>query len=94
MHTHHTHTPTYTHTCVQVLPLTRQLTNLAGNLWARSLRGARAERIEYLLLHTFHKEGYIVPDKEFGGGGGGEGKDGKRSGKAKRKPAYSGMSEE
>jgi hypothetical protein len=58
---------------VQVLPLTRQLTNLAGNLWSRSLKGARAERIEYLLLHTFHNAGYIVPDKEFGGGGGGGG---------------------
>lgn len=43
------------HVHVQVLPLTKQLTNLAGNLWSRSLRGARAERIEYLLLHEFHK---------------------------------------
>jgi DNA polymerase alpha subunit A len=77
---------------VQVLPLTRQLTNLAGNLWSRSLKGARAERIEYLLLHTFHNAGYIVPDKEFGGGGGGGG-GGKREGprgKPKKKPAYSG----
>ena len=53
----------------QVLPLTKQLTNLAGNLWARSLKGARAERIEYLLLHTFFNANYIVPDKEYGGGG-------------------------
>lgn len=49
---------------LQVLPLTKQLTNLAGNLWSRSLKGARAERIEYLLLHEFHQEKYIVPDKE------------------------------
>ena len=49
---------------LQVLPLTKQLTNVAGNLWSRSLRGARAERIEYLLLHDFHRLKYIVPDKE------------------------------
>jgi DNA polymerase alpha subunit A len=47
----------------QVLPLTKQLTNVAGNLWARSLKGARAERIEFLLLHEFHRLKYIVPDK-------------------------------
>lgn len=35
----------------QVLPLTRQLTTIAGNLWAHSLKGQRAERIEFLLLH-------------------------------------------
>ena len=40
---------------MMVLPLTKQLTNLAGNLWCRSLQGRRAERIEYLLLHEFHR---------------------------------------
>ena len=40
---------------IMVLPLTKQLTNLAGNLWTKSLQGKRAERIEYLLLHEFHK---------------------------------------
>ena len=40
---------------MMVLPLTKQLTNLAGNLWTKSLQGKRAERIEYLLLHEFHK---------------------------------------
>jgi DNA polymerase elongation subunit (family B) len=49
---------------LQVIPLTKQLTNLSGNLWARSLRGARAERIEFLLLHEFHSLKFIVPDKE------------------------------
>jgi DNA polymerase alpha subunit A len=48
---------------LQVLPLTKQLTNVSGNLWARSLKGARAERIEFLLLHEFHRLKYIVPDK-------------------------------
>lgn len=51
---------------LQVLPLTKQLTNLAGNLWARTMTGARAERNEYLLLHEFHKNKYICPDKTFG----------------------------
>jgi DNA polymerase alpha subunit A len=40
---------------MMVLPLTKQLTNLAGNLWNRSLLSARAERVEYLLLHEFHR---------------------------------------
>ena len=48
---------------LEVLPLTKQLTNLSGNLWARSLGSARAERIEYLLLHEFTRRGYMVPDK-------------------------------
>lgn len=39
---------------IDVLPLTKQLTELGGNLWSRSLTGARAERIEYLLMHKFH----------------------------------------
>lgn len=55
---------------IQVLPLSKQITNLAGNLWSRTLIGGRAERNEMLLLHEFHKLGYIVPDKAqaFGGG--------------------------
>jgi len=48
---------------MQVLPLTRQLTSLAGNLWQKSLFSQRAERIEYLLLHEFHRLKYAVPDK-------------------------------
>ncbi|RKP25111.1 DNA polymerase family B-domain-containing protein [Syncephalis pseudoplumigaleata] len=50
---------------LQILPLTRQLTTLAGNLWARTMSGARAERNEYLLLHEFHQRKFIVPDKAF-----------------------------
>ncbi|CAJ2659295.1 unnamed protein product [Trifolium pratense] len=48
---------------LSVLPLTRQLTNISGNLWGKTLQGARAQRVEYLLLHEFHKKKYIVPDK-------------------------------
>ena len=48
---------------VQMLPLTKVLTNLAGNSWARTLTGTRAERNEYILLHEFHRNKYICPDK-------------------------------
>jgi DNA polymerase alpha subunit A len=51
---------------VQMLPLSKQLTNLAGNSWARTLSGTRAERNEYILLHEFHKNKYICPDKIWG----------------------------
>jgi DNA polymerase alpha subunit A len=51
---------------VQMLPLTKVLTNLAGNSWARTLSGTRAERNEYILLHEFHKKRYILPDKAWG----------------------------
>jgi DNA polymerase alpha subunit A len=53
---------------VQMLPLTKVLTNLAGNSWARTLSGTRAERNEYILLHEFHKNKYICPDKVWGKG--------------------------
>jgi DNA polymerase alpha subunit A len=53
---------------VQMLPLSKQLTNLAGNSWARTLSGTRAERNEYILLHEFHKNKYICPDKVYGRG--------------------------
>lgn len=49
---------------VQLLPLTKVLTNLAGNSWARTLTGTRAERNEYILLHEFHRNKYICPDKQ------------------------------
>ncbi|KAL5220905.1 hypothetical protein ABZP36_025618 [Zizania latifolia] len=48
---------------LSVLPLTRQLTNISGNLWGKTLQGARAQRVEYLLLHAFHAKKFIVPDK-------------------------------
>ena len=53
---------------VQILPLSKTLTNLAGNSWARTLSGTRAERNEYILLHEFTKNKYICPDKVFGKG--------------------------
>ncbi|KAL8044514.1 hypothetical protein ABFX02_08G049900 [Erythranthe guttata] len=50
---------------LSVLPLTHQLTNISGNLWHKTLQGARAQRVEYLLLHAFHAKKFIVPDKFF-----------------------------
>ncbi|KAJ2226748.1 DNA-directed DNA polymerase alpha catalytic subunit pol1 [Coemansia sp. RSA 485] len=54
---------------LHALPLTRQLTALAGNLWARTLMGARAERNEFLLLHEFYRAKFIRPDKPVTGYG-------------------------
>ncbi|KEP54793.1 DNA polymerase II [Rhizoctonia solani 123E] len=50
---------------IQMLPLTRQLTNLAGNSWNKTLNGGRAERNEYILLHEFHRLKYVPPDKTW-----------------------------
>jgi len=58
---------------LQVLPLTKQLTTIAGNLWGRTMKGNRAERNEYLLLHEFHELKFIAPEKardKFGEKGG------------------------
>ena len=52
----------------QLLPLSKVLTNLAGNSWARTLSGTRAERNEYILLHEFYRNKYICPDKVWGRG--------------------------
>lgn len=49
---------------IQMLSLTKQLTNLAGNAWSQTLGGTRAGRNEYILLHEFARNSYIVPDKE------------------------------
>jgi DNA polymerase alpha subunit A len=49
---------------LNILPLTKQLTNIAGNLWFRSLQNARAERNEMLLLHEFRARKYLCPDKK------------------------------
>lgn len=49
---------------IQILSLSKQLTNLAGNAWSHTLSGTRAGRNEYILLHEFKRNDYIVPDKE------------------------------
>uniref|UniRef100_A0A8D2J7L8 DNA polymerase n=1 Tax=Varanus komodoensis TaxID=61221 RepID=A0A8D2J7L8_VARKO len=50
---------------LNVLPLALQITNIAGNVMSRTLMGGRAERNEYLLLHAFYENNYIVPDKQL-----------------------------
>lgn len=66
---------------LQILPLTKQLTCIAGNLWSHTLKSNRAERTEYLLLHEFHRLKFLPPEK----------KRGKRNGPLERgKAKYSG----
>ncbi|MES1919402.1 DNA polymerase alpha catalytic subunit [Bonamia ostreae] len=48
---------------LSVLPLTKQLTQLCGNLWSGSLQSKRAERNDFLLLHEFHRRKHICPEK-------------------------------
>lgn len=49
---------------LQIIPLTKQLTTIAGNLWFRSLQNARAERNEWLLMHEFYQRKFLCPDKK------------------------------
>ncbi|XKL64150.1 hypothetical protein PGB90_004236 [Kerria lacca] len=50
---------------LNTIPLSLQITNIAGNVMSRTLMGGRSERNEYLLLHAFNDKNYIVPDKKF-----------------------------
>lgn len=47
----------------QMLPLSRQLTCLAGNPWRATLAGTRSGRNDYLLMHEFAKHGFLIPEK-------------------------------
>jgi len=49
---------------LQILPLTKQLTELAGNSWNASLQNQRAQRNEMLLCHEFHRAKFVLPDRE------------------------------
>lgn len=75
----------------QMLPLTKVLTNLAGNSWARTLTGTRAERNEYILLHEFHRNKYICPDKpSFRGKQKAEDENSEEAADSKKKDKYKG----
>ncbi|KAL7712946.1 DNA polymerase [Entamoeba marina] len=52
---------------IEAIPLTKELTSLAGNIWSHSLLGKTAERVEYLLLHKFSqlRNTLILPDKIY-----------------------------
>lgn len=65
---------------LSLLPMTKELTNIAGNLWSKTLTGSRSDRVEHLLLHEFYNRKYIVPNKTFN----------TVFSNAKRKAAYSG----
>ena len=43
--------------------MTRQLSNICGIIWKRSLENQRAERNEYLIMHECFKRDLIIPDK-------------------------------
>ncbi|OLN81535.1 DNA polymerase alpha catalytic subunit [Colletotrichum chlorophyti] len=75
---------------VQLLPLTKVLTNLAGNSWARTLTGTRAERNEYILLHEFHRNKYICPDKQTFRGRVAQDENQDDEGEGKKKDKYKG----
>lgn len=78
----------------QLLPLTKVLTNLAGNSWARTLSGTRSERNEYILLHEFYRNKYICPDKIYGKGPSNkrieEAEEGEEGADSKKKDKYKG----
>ena len=48
---------------LEILQMTRQLSNICGNLWKRSLENKRAERNEFLIMHDCKERGLIIPDK-------------------------------
>lgn len=49
---------------MKILQLSKQLTNIAGNLWIKSLQNSRADRCEWLLMHDFVSSNYLIPDKQ------------------------------
>ena len=83
---------------MQVLPLTRQLTTLGGNLWTKTLLGSRSGRNAFLLLHEFHRNKFICPEKRVNAKGRDDDEEEvpqdeaeqEQSKSSRRKPQYSG----
>jgi DNA polymerase alpha subunit A len=48
-----------------ILQLNKQLSDISGTLWVKSLQNARVDRCEFILLHEFKKHKMILPDKTF-----------------------------
>lgn len=48
---------------LSIIPLALKITNITGNILSRTLAAGRSERNEYLLLHAFHEDNFICPDK-------------------------------
>ncbi|KAM0688031.1 DNA-directed DNA polymerase alpha catalytic subunit pol1 [Conglomerata obtusa] len=49
--------------CLDILELSKQMTEICGNLLSRTFSNQRAERIEYFLLHEMYERKYLFPDK-------------------------------
>jgi DNA polymerase alpha subunit A len=75
-----------------ILPLTKQLTTIAGNLWNKSLQNSRADRCEMLLNHEFYRLKYLIPDKITKTERFEENEEavGEKDNEGKRKPQYAG----
>ena len=70
---------------LNVMPLALKITNITGNILSRTLAAGRSERNEYLLLHAFHDDNYICPEKQIN-----KGRRNQKEEVGRRKPAYCG----
>lgn len=50
---------------LNIIPLALKITNITGNILSRTLAAGRSERNEYLLLHAFHEDDFICPEKQM-----------------------------
>jgi len=48
---------------LNIIPLALKITNITGNILSRTFAAGRSERNEYLLLHAFHEDNFICPEK-------------------------------
>ena len=48
---------------LEIIQMTKQLSNICGNLWKRSLENKRAQRNEFLIMHECFDRDLIIPDK-------------------------------